>query len=64
VIPKRDVIGEFSKEIRIRDLTCVANYHRQRLSTWNKTKDETTSKYLGWYGLKLQKGNFKYPTGK
>ncbi|WP_298319437.1 alpha-L-fucosidase [uncultured Aquimarina sp.] len=63
--PKRDVMGELSKEIRKRDMKFIATYHRQWLFGWYPTWDETTDasdpKYAGLYGPKLKKGDNQMP---
>ena len=63
--PKRDIMGELSKEIRARGMKFIATYHRQWLYAWYPTWDETTDasdpKYAGLYGPKVKKGDFQYP---
>jgi len=63
--PKRDVMGELSKEIRKRDMKFIATYHRQWLfgwyPTWDKTTDASDPKYAGLYGPRLKKGDNKMP---
>lgn len=63
--PKRDVMGELSKEIRKRGMKFIATFHRQWLYGWFPTWDETTDasdpKYAGLYGPKVKKGDFQYP---
>ncbi len=63
--PKRDVMGELSKEIRKRDMKFIATYHRHWLFGWYPTWDETTDaydpKYAGLYGPKLKKGDNQMP---
>jgi alpha-L-fucosidase len=66
--PKRDIMGELSKEIRKRDMKFIATYHRQWLFGWYPTWDETTDasnpEYAGLYGPKLKKGDNKMPKSK
>ncbi|MGB5264757.1 MAG: alpha-L-fucosidase, partial [Lutimonas sp.] len=66
--PKRDIMGELSKEIRKRDMKFIATYHRQWLFGWYPTWDETTDasnpEYAGLYGPKLKKGDNKMPRSK
>ena len=66
--PKRDIMGELSKEIRKRDMKFIATYHRHWLFGWYPTWDETTDasdpKYAGLYGPKLKKGDNKMPKSK
>lgn len=63
--PKRDIMGELSKEIRKRDMKFIATYHRQWLFGWFPTWDESTDasdpQYADLYGPKLKKGDFQYP---
>ncbi len=63
--PKRDAMGELSKEIRKRDMKFIATYHRQWLfgwyPTWDKTTDASDPKYAGLYGPKLKKGDNQMP---
>ena len=63
--PKRDIMGELSKEIRKRDMKFIATFHRQWLLGWFPTWDETTDasnpEYAGLYGPKMKKGDFIYP---
>ncbi|WP_152285452.1 alpha-L-fucosidase [Flavicella marina] len=63
--PKRDIMGELSKEIRKRDMKFIATFHRQWLFGWFPTWDETTDasdpEYADLYGPKLKKGDFQYP---
>ncbi|TNJ46586.1 alpha-L-fucosidase [Tamlana fucoidanivorans] len=63
--PKRDIMGELSKEIRKRDMKFIATYHRHWLFGWYPTWDETTDasnpKYAGLYGPKLKKGDNQMP---
>ncbi|MGB5437608.1 MAG: alpha-L-fucosidase [Maribacter sp.] len=63
--PKRDIMGELSKEIRKRDMKFIATFHRQWLLGWYPTWDETTDasnpEYGGLYGPKMKKGDFIYP---
>ncbi|NIJ45861.1 alpha-L-fucosidase [Wenyingzhuangia heitensis] len=63
--PKRDIMGELSKEIRKRDMKFIATYHRQWLYGWFPTWDETTDasnpEYADLYGPKVKKGDFQYP---
>jgi len=63
--PKRDVMGELSKEIRKRDMKFIATYHRHWLHGWYPTWDETTDasdpQYAGLYGPKLKKGDNQMP---
>ncbi|MDO6761255.1 alpha-L-fucosidase [Tamlana sp. 2_MG-2023] len=63
--PKRDIMGELSKEIRKRDMKFIATFHRHWLYGWFPTWDETTDasdpEYAGLYGPKLKKGDFQYP---
>ncbi|MGC6432213.1 MAG: alpha-L-fucosidase [Jejuia sp.] len=66
--PKRDIMGELSKEIRKRDMKFIATFHRHWLLAWFPTWDETTDasdpKYAGLYGPKMKKGDFIYPRRK
>ncbi|QCX40290.1 alpha-L-fucosidase [Aureibaculum algae] len=66
--PKRDIMGELSKEIRKRDMKFIATFHRHWLFGWYPTWDETTDasnpKYAGLYGPKLKKGDNKMPRSK
>ncbi|WP_298479711.1 alpha-L-fucosidase [uncultured Maribacter sp.] len=66
--PKRDVMGELSKEIRKRDMKFIATFHRHWLFGWYPTWDETTDaskpEYVGLYGPKLKKGDNKMPKSK
>ncbi|SNR31308.1 alpha-L-fucosidase [Lutibacter agarilyticus] len=66
--PKRDIMGELSKEIRKRNMKFIATYHRQWLFGWYPTWDETTDasdpKYAGLYGPELKKGDNKMPKSK
>ncbi|SDX88601.1 alpha-L-fucosidase [Lutibacter oricola] len=66
--PKRDIMGELSKEIRKRDMKFIATYHRHWLFGWYPTWDENTDasdpKYAGLYGPKLKKGDNKMPRSK
>ena len=63
--PKRDIMGELSKEIRKRDMKFIATFHRQWLYAWFPTWDENTDasnpEYAGLYGPKVNKGDFVYP---
>ncbi len=63
--PKRDIMGELSKEIRKRDMKFIATFHRQWLLGWFPTWDENTDasnpEFAGLYGPKLKKGDFQYP---
>ncbi|GAA4947352.1 alpha-L-fucosidase [Algibacter agarivorans] len=63
--PKRDIMGELSKEIRKRDMKFIATFHRHWLLAWYPTWDETTDasypEYAGLYGPKMKKGDFIYP---
>ncbi|MEW4925691.1 alpha-L-fucosidase [Algibacter sp. 2305UL17-15] len=63
--PKRDVMGELSKEIRKRGMKFIATYHRQWLYAWFPTWDETTDasnpEFAGLYGPKVKRGDFQYP---
>ncbi|MEO1010096.1 MAG: alpha-L-fucosidase [Bacteroidota bacterium] len=64
--PKRDIMGELSREIRKRDIKFVATFHRHWLlgwyPTWDKTTDASNPKYAGLYGPKMKKGDFVYPS--
>jgi alpha-L-fucosidase len=66
--PKRDIMGELSKEIRKRDMKFIATFHRQWLLGWYPTWDETTDasnpEYAGLYGPKMKKGDFIYPRNR
>ncbi|WP_252191163.1 alpha-L-fucosidase [Polaribacter sp. Q13] len=66
--PKRDVMGELSKEIRKRDMKFIATFHRQWLYGWFPTWDETTDasnpEFAGLYGPKVNRGDFKFPSRK
>ncbi|MGY6649816.1 alpha-L-fucosidase [Wenyingzhuangia sp. IMCC45574] len=63
--PKRDIMGELSKEIRKRGMKFIATYHRQWLFGWYPTWDETTDasnpEFADLYGPKLKKGDFLMP---
>ncbi|AWG22642.1 alpha-L-fucosidase [Flavobacterium faecale] len=63
--PKRDIMGELSKEIRKRGMKFIATFHRQWLYAWYPTWDETTDasdpRYAGLYGPKVKKGDFLFP---
>lgn len=63
--PKRDVMGELSKEIRKRGMKFIATYHRQWLYGWYPTWDDRTDtfnpEYADLYGPKLKKGDFVHP---
>ncbi|WP_276166157.1 alpha-L-fucosidase [Zobellia alginiliquefaciens] len=63
--PKRDIMGELSKEIKKRDMKFIATFHRHWLLGWFPTWDESTDasnpKYAGLYGPKMKKGDFQYP---
>ena len=63
--PKRDIMGELSKEIRKRNMRFIATYHRQWLfgwfPTWDKNTDASNPEYADLYGPKLKKGDFQYP---
>ncbi|GAA4934533.1 hypothetical protein GCM10023314_03710 [Algibacter agarivorans] len=63
--PKRDIMGELSKEIRKRDMKFIATFHRHWLLGWFPTWDETTDasnpEFEGLYGPKMKKGDFQYP---
>ncbi|GGZ87749.1 alpha-L-fucosidase [Algibacter mikhailovii] len=66
--PKRDIMGELSKEIRKRDMKFIATYHRHWLFGWYPTWDESTDasnpEYAGLYGPRLKKGDNKMPRSK
>ncbi|PKA99686.1 alpha-L-fucosidase [Flavobacteriaceae bacterium MAR_2009_75] len=63
--PRRDIMGELSKEIRKRDMKFIATYHRHWLLGWFPTWDETTDasnpEFADLYGPKMKKGDFQYP---
>jgi len=52
--PKRDIMGELSKEIRKRDMKFIATYHRHWLHGWYPTWDETTDAWV--IRSKIKKG--------
>lgn len=66
--PKRDIMGELSKEIRKRDMKFIATFHRQWLYAWFPTWDETTDaadpEFADLYGPKVNKGDFQFPHKK
>ncbi|MFS4466691.1 alpha-L-fucosidase [Maribacter sp. 2210JD10-5] len=63
--PKRDIMGELSKEIRKRNMKFIATYHRHWLlgwyPTWDTTTDASNPELSDLYGPKMKKGDFQYP---
>ncbi|WP_010133962.1 alpha-L-fucosidase [Ochrovirga pacifica] len=63
--PKRDIMGELSKEIRKRGMKFIATYHRHWLYAWYPTWDTSTDAsnplYSDLYGPKVKKGDFVMP---
>ena len=61
--PKRDVVGELEKAIKVRDMKFVTAFHHAANWTffpvWDKTKDCSNPKYSGLYGQIHEKGAFR-----